>query len=120
MVVELFWRQGETPVGRFRVLGSWADRLLGLLGTRRDAMPVLIVPCRSIHSFGMRYRIDVALVGDGGVVLKSRRDLVPGRVFSHGRAIYALERPSSCRPWPNAGDVLVCPNLESGVEGRFS
>lgn len=89
-----------------RVLSTWAQRLRGLLGTRPDAPGVLLTRCASIHTFGMRYPLDVALVGEVGEVLAVRRGLGPGRFFSHGEACCAVERPAREEPWLEEGEHL--------------
>ena len=65
----------EVVVAWAEVLRSWWRRARGLLGTRLDsgARCVLLTPCASVHTFGMRYAIDVALVGESGEVLGSWR-----------------------------------------------
>ncbi len=91
------------------VLNSFFLRLRGLLGTVRTdarARPVLIVPCSSIHTCGMCYSIDVAMVDARGEVIRSERNLPPWRFVSNGAAAYVLERPSSEEPWPDVGEVL--------------
>lgn len=91
---------------RFRMLARPLERLRGLLGTRRGdahSVPCLFTRCWSIHTFGMAYDIDVALVGECGLVLRSQRAVPPGQVVSCRGAVYALERPSSSEPWPKAG-----------------
>ncbi len=94
---------------RVLVLNSFFLRLRGLLGTVRTdarARPVLIAPCSSIHTCGMRYSIDVAMADARGEVICSERNLSPWRFVSNGAAAYVLERPSSTDPWPDVGEVL--------------
>lgn len=91
---------------RFRVLDGLLDRLRGLLGTGGDAQPVALLGCPSIHTFGMRYRIDVAFVDYGGLVLASWRSVPPGRVISSRHAWLALERPHACGPWFARGELI--------------
>lgn len=88
------------------LLTGW-ERLVGLLGTRADARPVALVGCSSVHTFGMRYAIDVALVRGDGYVVAARRSVAPARVFGAHDAHYAIERPASEGPWPVAGDWLL-------------
>lgn len=89
-----------------RALATWAERLRGLLGTGPDAEGVLITRCRSIHTFGMRYPIDVAFVGERGEVLKVRRALGPrGGASCHG-ARCVIERPAREGEWVEEGERL--------------
>lgn len=52
----------EIPAGR-------RGRAKGLIGRDKTAGAMLIRPCRSVHTLGMRFPIDVAFVGEDGVVL---------------------------------------------------
>ena len=111
------WARIEFAVGAGR--GRWSVRALvverfggklrGLLGTRPGdarAMPLLLVGCPSVHTFGMRYPLDVALVDGEGLVLGSWRALPPGRIVRRAGARHALERPSGADPWPSEGDLV--------------
>jgi hypothetical protein len=100
--------------GRFEVLSTWHERMRGLLGPRARGRPVLLERCRSIHTFGMRYAIDVALGGEGGEVLFSARRLGASCVASAVGARLALERPASEGQWPEEGELLVFEECEKG------
>lgn len=103
---------------RATVLRTWPERLRGLLGTSGDAGAVLIARCGSIHTFGMRYAIDVAFIRDDGEVVGVRRGLAPGRVASCRRASCVLERPACRGQWPEEGErLLVLTDVRHG-EGR--
>jgi hypothetical protein len=102
--------RGDGHILRMRVLTGWLERLRGLLGTRRDgplAEPVVLVDCGSVHTLGMAYEIDVALLGADGSVVKSRRGVPPGRVVGARGASLALERPSALSPWPTEGQRVT-------------
>ena len=87
----------------FRPLRGFFRKLVGLLGTTRDCAPVALCGCSSVHTFGMAYAIDVALVARNGKVVASRRDVPPNRVVRGPGARYALERPASKDSWPSVG-----------------
>lgn len=89
-----------------RLLATWRERLRGLLGTDKTANPVMLVRCDSIHTFGMRYALDIAFVSRDGRVLQCRRCVPPGRVVSFRSAFYVLERPARQDPWFQEGDVI--------------
>ena len=101
----------DSPTLGFRVLSSWFERLVGLLGTGPSTQPVVLMRCGSIHTYGMAYPIDVALVGSRGEVLASERALPPCRVFSHAAAFCAFERPASPCLWPIVGETLRVTSL---------
>ena len=47
------------------------ERTLGLLGREAVAGALVIRPCRQVHTFGMRFPIDVAFCDREGVVLRT-------------------------------------------------
>ena len=66
---------------------SMAARMKGLLG--RDSLPkgsgMLIEPCGSIHTLGMRFNLDVVFLTGDNCVNKLVRDVRPGRMVFGGR-----------------------------------
>ena len=105
-------------VYELRVLGTWLERLRGLLGTGPDAAPVMLVRCRSIHTFGMGYALDVAFVGERGEVLKVERGLEPRRFAAHPEACCVMERPARDGPWVEEGEHLWACSLSADAVGR--
>lgn len=97
------------------VLSTWGERLRGLLGTGPDARAVMLLRCPSVHTFGMTYPIDVALVGELGEVLLVRREVPPREVVSHPEACCAIERPASGGPWLEEGEHLWVSALSVGA-----
>lgn len=99
---------------RLLVVSDFLGRLRGLLGLRRDdarSVPLLLARCPSVHTIGMRYRLDVALVDEEGLVLGSWRGLPAGRVVRRRGARHALERPSADEPWPVEGSQVELSEL---------
>lgn len=115
LVVERLFGSAERLV--FRSLRRPAERLRGLLGTTPRAAQVALVGCSSVHTFGMRYRLDIAFVGSSGVVLGVWRSVPPGRVIGARRAWITLERPHQRGPWLVRGERvrLVEGCSENGV-----
>jgi uncharacterized membrane protein (UPF0127 family) len=74
-------------VSESRVLASaevaedGSDRRRGLRGRDSVDGALVIRSCRWVHTFGMRFPIDVAFVDSGGVVVKIVR-MPPGRLGS--------------------------------------
>jgi uncharacterized protein len=75
------------------VAANFVTRLRGLLGRKRLASGegLLIRPARSIHTFFMRFPIDVVFLDRGGVVVKLVPNLRPWRVAFAHRGRDALE-----------------------------
>ncbi|MGH2963068.1 MAG: DUF192 domain-containing protein [Solirubrobacterales bacterium] len=81
---------------RVRVADRPLARLLGLaLLNRESAGPGLLIPrCRSIHTFGMRFPLDLAFLDRDGAVISLRTSVRPGRVALEPRAAAVLELPA--------------------------
>jgi hypothetical protein len=82
------------------VATTYVSRLLGLalLAPERAGPGLLIPRCRNIHTFGMRYRIDVIFLGKTGQPIDLRRFVSPARIVRCRAAAAVLERPSSTCP----------------------
>jgi uncharacterized protein len=82
-------------------------RLLGLAFMRPPppGHALLIPNCRSIHTFGMRFPIDVTFLDEHGKAIRRQRAVPPRRVLAERRAVAVLERASPPRrpDAPNAG-----------------
>jgi hypothetical protein len=71
-------------------------RLLGLaLLDRAAAGPGLLIPrCAAVHTFGMRFPLDLYFLGPAGEVLEVRRTVPPRRFVSCPGATAVLEVPA--------------------------
>ncbi|HEX3173515.1 MAG TPA: DUF192 domain-containing protein [Solirubrobacterales bacterium] len=80
-------------------------RLLGLAGLDRDeAGGGLLIPCcASVHTFGMRFALDLHFLDERGRERSVRRDVGPRRVVSDRRAVAVLELPSGTVRGPIGG-----------------
>jgi uncharacterized membrane protein (UPF0127 family) len=79
-----------------RLATSRRARLVGLALTDRErAGGGLLIPgCRSIHTFGMRFAIDVAFLDADGAVVSRRQGVRPRRIVGDRRASAVLEVPA--------------------------
>jgi uncharacterized protein len=90
------YQKCSTPSGvlRVRVADRFWNRALGLLvGAPLDLTEgLLIAPCSSIHTIGMRYAIDAVFIDRDGRVLRVCPDVRVGRMrFAPGaRAVLEL------------------------------
>jgi uncharacterized membrane protein (UPF0127 family) len=87
----------RTVLGREVVVAAGPRaRLLGLSRLDRDAAgPGLLIPrCSSVHTFGMRFDLDVFFLDRDGRVLVVRRRVPPRRLAGHRGAAAILELPS--------------------------
>ena len=71
-------------------------RLLGLafLRRRRSGDGLLFPQCRSVHTFGMFFRLDIHFIDAAGHQIRVARSVAPGRILWEKRADAVLEVPS--------------------------
>ena len=74
-----------------------ATRMLGLahLDPAPDGRGLLIPGCRSVHTFGMRFAIDVHFIDRDGDLIRSEMAVGPGRMLWCRRACAVLELQSA-------------------------
>jgi hypothetical protein len=79
------------------VASRYSVRLLGLtwLTPERAGAGLLIPRCSSIHTFGMRFSLDLIFLDERGAPLATRSRVPPFRFVRHAGAAAVLELP--CR-----------------------
>ena len=76
-------------------------RLLGLALRREPPGYALLIPrCRSVHTFGMRFTLDLVWLGALGRPLRVDRGVPPFRLRSCRRAAGVLEAPAGALIFP--------------------
>ena len=94
---------------RFRLARTLIEKMVGLI--RTDVCPdgevLLLFPCGSIHTFGMKEAIDVAFIDAQGYVLKAVNALPPRRFSACFSAAAVLERRcGEAAYWFECGDHI--------------
>jgi uncharacterized protein len=81
------------PCVRIVVAESAWRRLRGLAWSRQPpaGWALLFPRCRSVHTLGMRFPIDVVFLDEAGWPIEIRRGVTPGRVVTCRRAAAVLE-----------------------------
>jgi hypothetical protein len=81
---------------RIPVAKDFRTRLRGLAFRDRDeAGPGLLIPrCSSVHTFGMRFELDVFFLDKAGRIIDVRRHVRPRRVVWYRGASAVLEIPA--------------------------
>lgn len=96
------------PVMSLQMALTFRERLLGLLSTAHSDRSLVLVRCRSIHTYGMRYAIDVAFIDRGGKVVLSVRNLHQGQRLTCSAAVAVLERAADgSQPWFTKGQSVI-------------
>lgn len=80
----------------FPVAADRRARLLGLAGLDRgEALPGLLIPnCGSVHTFWMRFALDLHFLDRRGNLLAERLAVPPRRLVYQQGAAMVLERPA--------------------------
>jgi uncharacterized membrane protein (UPF0127 family) len=83
-------------LSEYPVASGFRTRLRGLAWREREAAgPGLLIPrCSSVHTFGMRFELDVYFLDRNGLVLSVRRRVPPRRVLWCRGAAAILEIPA--------------------------
>jgi uncharacterized membrane protein (UPF0127 family) len=81
---------------RVRVAATRRSRLLGLALLDREAAGAgLLIPgCRSVHTFGMRFGLDLVFLDEAMVPVSVRRRVPPRRIAQERGAWAVLELPA--------------------------
>ena len=85
---------------------SASSRLRGMLFRDPDDITRLLVPCRDVHTFGMRYPLDIAFISKDGYVLEVYRNVEGRRRIKRKEASMVAERFSRQGDWLKTGDVI--------------
>jgi uncharacterized membrane protein (UPF0127 family) len=79
-----------------RVARGFTDRLVGLSWSRRPRALALLIPrCRSVHTFGMRFPLDLYWLDACGDVVRVDRGVPPWRLARCARACAVIELPTT-------------------------
>jgi len=89
---------GEVILQELNLADTFMKRFLGLMGKRelKPGSGLKIEPCNSIHTFNMKFPIDVIFLSEGHQVLKLISSMKSGRVSAIVKgAKYVIEANAS-------------------------
>ena len=86
----------KKPAIELYVAGSFLERLKGLLGTSvlEPHTGLLLMNCRAVHMFFMRYALDIVYVDAEFRIVQITADLRPWQVSGCRNAKHAIELPA--------------------------
>lgn len=87
----------EILAKRLAVADTFWSRFKGLMGKKKliSGCALLLYPCSSVHTFFMRFPIDVVYLDKDMNILKVVKAMKPWRLdFGHKKAVYVLELPA--------------------------
>lgn len=111
--------RGKILADQAEVADTSRKRRIGLL--KHDSLPpgggLWIVPCEGVHTFGMKFPIDVIFLDRAKKVLKVRAGMGPRRIALCLRAHSVLELPdrTAAAAETRAGDQLEFSAAAAGV-----
>ena len=112
-------RRGAVLACRVETAFDSTTRRRGLLGREslESGSVLVIAPCNAIHTFSMRFPIDVAFATREGRIVKVLADLRPWRIGVAWRAYAVLEFPAGtlARAGTQPGDDLVFVGTADGA-----
>lgn len=88
---------GEEIANDVTVADGVFSRMKGLLGreTMAPGTALLIIPCKGVHTFGMKFSLDIIFLDRRKRVIGVREDLVPNRLsVMHLGATSVMEMPA--------------------------
>ena len=75
---------------------GFRERLIGMAWTRQPRADAMLLPrCRSVHTFGMRFDLDLYWLDASGEVVRVDLGVRPRRVARCRRAHSVIEVPTS-------------------------
>ena len=84
----------ESEFGTHVARGFW-ERVVGLAWARSPRAAALLIPrCRSVHTFGMRFPLDLYWLDARGEVVRVDRGVPPRRIIRCRRASCVIEVPA--------------------------
>lgn len=102
--------RGQVLADRADIANTSAKRRTGLLKHTglEPGEGLWIAPCEGVHTFGMKFPIDVLFLNKKKKILKARPEMVKGRIAFSLRAHSVLELPAGtlARTGTAAGDQL--------------
>lgn len=104
---------------RVRIADSGLTRIVGLLGERNlpSGDGLLIVPSQGVHTWGMQFPIDIAVLDNDWNVMALRHAMRPFRVsrmFWKAAAVLELPAGVLTRTATEVGDQIEFKALEGG------
>ncbi|MCL2605952.1 MAG: DUF192 domain-containing protein [Coriobacteriia bacterium] len=96
---------------KVKTVTSYYARMRGLLGTSQHQLDfdvLHLVPCKGVHTYGMKYSLDLAFLDKQGEVIASRRGVLPNKLCMSPKGTQSvLERPAGKQPWLSRGDYIL-------------
>lgn len=102
---------GQVIAQRVKIAQDFKSRSAGLLNRSSldEDEALLIKPCNAIHTFFMKFPIDIAFLDKKGKVVKTRENLCKNRLCScifHGYMVLEMKAMKLSKTSLNLGDLI--------------
>jgi uncharacterized membrane protein (UPF0127 family) len=90
-------RNGSEIASSLKITKNFFQRMKGLIGrdSIKEGEALFIKPCKSIHTFGMKFKIDAIFLDKENKVIALKKDLKPNRLSPiYLKASSVIELPS--------------------------
>ncbi|WBW95951.1 DUF192 domain-containing protein [Oceanirhabdus sp. W0125-5] len=73
-----------------KIADTWIKRFLGLMGKKEKDIkkPLIIYPCRGIHTHFMKATIDIIVLNKEKKIIEKHKDVQPFRIIKGNREWY--------------------------------
>ena len=90
MAVYQVLRDDEVLFDDVKLADDFRTRLVGLLRTRslNPQQGLLLEKCRQVHTFGMKFDIDVIFLSREGEILELEKNMRPGKISRYVKAAF--------------------------------
>lgn len=92
MKTSVLRKNGDIIVGTIEVADRWYQRMRGLLGRSQleSDRGMHITPCNGIHTFFMKFPLDLIFLNRSLEVVKIEKNVVPGRTVAGGVGAWSV------------------------------
>lgn len=102
---------GKELVGDLMIADSIFSRMKGLLG--KDSLPtgsaLWLIPCKGVHTFGMKFAIDVIFIDRENRVIAISDNMMPNRmtaIYPSAATVMELPAGTAAAVKLSAGDII--------------
>lgn len=83
---------GEVIAQNVVVAKDFIKRVKGLLGKKQMQSDegILLIPCHQVHTFGMKFAIDVLFLSKEGEIIHIEEEMMPGNVSPYIRECHQI------------------------------
>ena len=96
-------------VDEIKYAKTYSDKLIGFMFKRRPETKKIIIfeKCKSVHTFNMKFGLDILFLNENCEVLKIKREVPRGRIVSSTKgATIVVEAPEGLFSGVNLHDIV--------------